>query len=96
MQCQNCGEYAGAEHWRRYCSYCFKEMKRKQEAEKDERIEQLEYENRLLRMQQTVRPVNGALPSERVRELLSLCHPDKHGGSPLATKVTQWLLTLKR
>lgn len=32
----------------------------------------------------------------RLRELLQLCHPDKHGGSELANKVTQWLAEIKR
>jgi len=30
-----------------------------------------------------------------LRALLGLCHPDKHGGSPLATKITQWLLSVR-
>jgi hypothetical protein len=32
---------------------------------------------------------------ERVKHLLMLCHPDKHGNSALANDVTRWLLTLK-
>jgi hypothetical protein len=32
---------------------------------------------------------------ERLRELLMLCHPDKHAGSALATRTTQWLLSLR-
>ena len=32
---------------------------------------------------------------DRLRELLMLCHPDKHGGSPLSTRTTQWLLSLR-
>jgi len=32
----------------------------------------------------------------RIRELLQLCHPDKHAGSALAAKVTQWLNEIKR
>jgi hypothetical protein len=30
-----------------------------------------------------------------MRALLSLCHPDKHSNSPLATTTTQWLLELR-
>ena len=33
---------------------------------------------------------------ENLRALLMLCHPDKHGGSALATRITQWLLKWKR
>ncbi len=32
----------------------------------------------------------------RLRQLLQLCHPDKHGGSVLANTVTQWLNDLRR
>ena len=33
-------------------------------------------------------PMFGA---RRARQLLQLCHPDKHGGSRAATEVSQWL-----
>lgn len=33
---------------------------------------------------------------EHLRELMQLCHPDKHGGSPLANDVTAWLLRVRR
>lgn len=36
------------------------------------------------------------LTSEQVMGLLKLCHPDKHGNSELATRMTQWLLDQKR
>jgi hypothetical protein len=32
---------------------------------------------------------------DRLRGLLSLCHPDRHSGSPLATATTQWLLSVR-
>jgi flagellar biosynthesis/type III secretory pathway protein FliH len=31
------------------------------------------------------------LDEHRARQLLQLCHPDKHGGSRAATEVSQWL-----
>lgn len=39
--------------------------------------------------------VPGALSKDMLRKLLQLCHPDKHGGSALATAVTQELLKMK-
>ena len=36
------------------------------------------------------------LPDARLRQLLSLCHPDRHGGSALSTEVFQWLQEIKR
>ena len=32
---------------------------------------------------------------EQVRNLIRLCHPDRHNGSELATEVTKWLLELR-
>lgn len=36
------------------------------------------------------------LDKTQLRELLQLCHPDKHPESALAIRVTQWLNSLKR
>jgi hypothetical protein len=33
---------------------------------------------------------------EYLPALIQLCHPDKHHGSSLSNKVTQWLLEVKR
>ena len=33
------------------------------------------------------------LPQDILKSMISLCHPDKHGGSVTATKVTQYLLS---
>ena len=33
--------------------------------------------------------------AEHLPRLLMVCHPDKHGGSQAATKVTQWLLDVR-
>lgn len=37
-----------------------------------------------------------ALDPARIRQLLQLCHPDRHAGSPAATDATQWLLAQRR
>ncbi len=37
-------------------------------------------------------PVMMSIPESMYRKLLMLCHPDKHGNSPLATEVTRWLI----
>lgn len=37
-----------------------------------------------------------AIEPTRLRQLLQLCHPDKHGGSELANAVTAWLLSLRK
>lgn len=37
-------------------------------------------------------PVMMSIPETMYRKLLMLCHPDKHGNSPLAAEVTRWLI----
>lgn len=37
----------------------------------------------------------GAIDSKLLREVIGLCHPDKHGDSAKATEVTQQLLALR-
>jgi hypothetical protein len=38
----------------------------------------------------------GNIPQDTLRSLISLCHPDRHSGSSLATKMTQWLVAQLR
>ena len=40
--------------------------------------------------------VAAPIPAEKLRGLIFLTHPDKHGGSRLATELTAWLLELRR
>ncbi len=37
-----------------------------------------------------------AIPQENLKNLITLTHPDKHGGGELATRITQWLLSLRK
>lgn len=39
----------------------------------------------------TAERLGPTLDERRARQLLQLCHPDKHGGSRAATEVSQWL-----
>jgi len=36
------------------------------------------------------------LSAEDIKRLLMLCHPDKHGGKPMATEMTAKLLQLRK
>lgn len=44
----------------------------------------------------TTEPAPSILDAAHIRKLLQLCHPDRHGGSELAVKATQWLLECRR
>lgn len=41
------------------------------------------------------RTSSGSISKDLLRRLIMLCHPDKHGGSALATEVTQQLLKMR-
>lgn len=37
----------------------------------------------------------GSLDGNRLMDLIQLCHPDRHKGSALSTRITKWLLDLR-
>lgn len=41
------------------------------------------------------RAAKTTLSQERIKTLIRLCHPDRHGNSPEATRITQWLLAMR-
>lgn len=41
-------------------------------------------------------PVEATIPPDLMRDMLFLCHPDKHGNSEKSTRVTQWLLSQRK
>ncbi len=36
------------------------------------------------------------IPPDKLRMLIQLAHPDKHGNSPAANDITSWLLSLRK
>jgi hypothetical protein len=40
--------------------------------------------------------VTARIPPAMLRALISLCHPDKHGGRDIANKATAWLLAQRQ
>jgi hypothetical protein len=57
------------------------------------KIYTMEHEVRALRNNP---PSSSALPQDKIKDLISLCHPDRHGNSALATQITQWLLSIRK
>lgn len=56
-------------------------------------------EARLAELTKLMGPIaadTGDIPQARIKQLLRLCHPDRHGNSTTATEVTQWLLSIRR
>src|SRR5688500_2858503 len=64
----------------------------------EDRSRRMEMENCMLKMQiltdgmlsKAPAPAVAGLDQEKIRELITLCHPDKHANSPVATRLTQW------
>lgn len=100
--CQDCGEtfyVAQDERWKRVCRFCYRK-----EMDARTRVAGLQRTVELLRAQ-TIELANElhqmktrgpSLDAPRIRQLVQLCHPDKHNGSKTAMKITQWLLDVRR
>lgn len=99
-QCPGCGKHFDQEEpWMRYCAMCVADKKfRAGEWNTDTFLYRLfrTAQRQLAETQDVAVEATGAtLSRARVRQLLQLCHPDKHGGSKTATEITQWLLAIK-
>jgi hypothetical protein len=92
--CIKCGAFAGAESWKTLCLKHYREQKRKDE-DVHERLAQLMQENQYLRMEIRAAQTPTFISDKRVRQLLQLCHPDKHNNSETSNDVTRWLLSLR-
>jgi len=93
--CTACGAHfvRGAdEQWKRLCLGCWREKKSRTH---DSATCAACYQ-RGLAAGRAEAPSTPALDKTRLRELLQLVHPDKHAGSPLAVRITQWLNDLRR
>lgn len=82
------------EDWKRECIECWKLKKERSKSWHERHFGKKEEAPR----QNTAGSSTGleAEFQENLRVLLQLCHPDKHGGSAAATRITQWLLKHKR
>jgi len=88
--CRTCGKLFDGEGWKTVCRRCYINAM----GEEDEVVEAERKEAELQRFVARGRPAQ--MTSERLRQLLQLCHPDKHGNSVLSQEVTRWLLSLRK
>lgn len=63
------------------------------------KVERLNLQRRLLVLERQAtlqglhrQHASGPIPSEMLKRLIMLCHPDRHQGSEMSTQMTQWLL----
>ena len=99
--CTDCGALfsrAADEGWKRRCLGCWKASKAPSRADAGEFVRgyRAGYEAGQASAAARNTPKPEPLDKARVRQLLQLCHPDRHGGSDLAQRVTQWLNDVKR
>ena len=96
--CKQCGDTFWrdeGEEWKRLCLDCWLEKKRKEdgrEAELQQEIEQLRVS--LANARREVASARPLLDRRFIKCIISLTHPDKHGGSETATEITQQLLAI--
>jgi|APTNR8051073442_1049403.scaffolds.fasta_scaffold04924_8 hypothetical protein len=102
-------ERAADEAWKRFCVPCYKKSKRAESSPIDsywkdrataaeQQVESLRATVSNLVGQSLRQPPPSRLErelAENWRALVQLVHPDKHGGSQGATRLTQWLNDVK-
>jgi len=98
--CAHCGaEFLRApeDTWKRLCFDCWREQKAQQGGGSRSRHDSFTCERCFaLGKAEGAAQASPALDKTRLRELLQLAHPDKHAGSPLAVRITQWLNEQRR
>lgn len=62
--------------------------------EMEQRLHDALMENQTLRSQ--IRQSGEAIPKDKLKILIQLCHPDKHNGTAIATEITSWLLNERK
>jgi hypothetical protein len=109
--CIDCGAaFYGEESWKVRCVPCWRKMKNRKDsttavgnvsqelANANRKINKLEFKIELLIDELIEAEQTSNIETEladRMRALISLVHPDKHGNSQTATDVTVWLLDIK-
>jgi hypothetical protein len=86
--CRKCRiGFSSPNDWSTLCKICWLKDKEQEEAKR-------EREKYQPPPRQNQNPAQ-TIPDDIYKRLVMLCHPDKHGGSEMSVKVTQWLNGLK-
>jgi hypothetical protein len=108
--CQDCGlPFPRRHHYERRCPFCYKLDKSYNVlwgdqaflwAQEQVLALQLELRDTQKKLEEASgkhkpKPPPSGLKGDLLRQVIALCHPDKHGNSERATKVTQALLKLR-
>jgi hypothetical protein len=103
--CQKCDKpyvVTPEEEYKIYCMPCFKTERAWKLSASDQAYVLLQAEYASLQQQNTTltkalrrckkAPPKGKMPTIPYRDLLRLCHPDRHQNSALSKRITQWIL----
>ena len=85
-ECEECGvDFRSPREWSTLCKKCWKES------------QGFTSQKRQSYTQTQSGPSSAPfIPSEMLRRLIQLCHPDKHSGSEASLKATQWLIEQRK
>lgn len=57
----------------------------------------LSLRNRLARLEsEAERPARLDIANDAIKDLLMLCHPDRHNNSERANRITRWLISVRK
>lgn len=88
--CSECHREFYAEfEWQRICKTCYKEIKQKELNGYKSKINQLEFELNSLKNHKPI-----LTDIKFIKELINLCHPDKHDNSKQSNEVTIRLIQI--
>ncbi|MEO6269838.1 MAG: hypothetical protein ABIP08_06005 [Lautropia sp.] len=90
------GNREADEAWKTRCLSCWKRSKAPKPRDDRDLWYRRGFEAGLAETAALQEAAPGRLDAALIRQLLQLTHPDKHGGSKLATKVTARLLDLRK
>ncbi len=100
--CTSCGSTFWrdpAESWKTLCLSCWRDSKAKADRQADNlqiRLDRALVENAVLHSRLARLEAGSGIPPEMLARLIRLAHPDRHQGSEVATKATQWLLSIRK
>ena len=89
-QCKECKQIFETDfEWQKICKVCYRNLKQKELNECKTKINELEYELKSLK---NIQPFSK--DKKFIKQLIQLCHPDKHENSKIANEITIQLIKL--
>ena len=97
--CTHCGEFFFPKFANmKLCFTCFQKRDRALEQHDNliDEVDRLRYAVEYWRRRAEEAPPSAAIPPDKLKVLIQLTHPDRHGNSQAANDATVWLLSLRK